>query len=150
MNARLLCLAGVAWLAWGTVWVAGSEKGETWLEVRSAHFIVVCNAGEKQAERVAEHFEMIRAVFRKAFPTLRVDPSSTIVILAVRNEQNFRQLYPKVWRGHGPLQQAGVFIRGPEKNYVLLRLDAAGENPYHTLYHEYTHLVVSQGSADAP
>jgi tetratricopeptide (TPR) repeat protein len=37
-----------------------------------------------------------------------------------------------------------LFLRGPEKNYVLLRLDAEGEHPYATVYHEYTHLLLSK------
>jgi hypothetical protein len=38
----------------------------------------------------------------------------------------------------------GLFLRGPEKNYVLLRLDAEGEHPYAVVYHEYTHLLLSK------
>lgn len=39
------------------------------------------------------------------------------------------------------MKLAGLFLRAPEKNYVLLRLDAEGEHPYATVYHEYTHLI---------
>src|SRR5579863_2224863 len=148
--ARLLLLLLLGFVPGACGIALAAEKPDVWLEVRSPRFIVVSNAGEKQAERVGEHFEMIRSVFRKAFPNLRVDPSSPIVILAVKNEQNFRELHPEAWMGKGPLIQAGVFIHGPERNYVLLRLDAEGDNPYHALYHEYTHLVVSQISADLP
>ena len=38
-------------------------------------------------------------------------------------------------------------MRAPDKNYVLLRLDAQGEHPYATVYHEYTHLLCS-GAAE--
>jgi tetratricopeptide (TPR) repeat protein len=38
---------------------------------------------------------------------------------------------------------AGIFVHGQEKNYVALRLDARGENPYHVVYHEYVHLLTS-------
>jgi tetratricopeptide (TPR) repeat protein len=33
-----------------------------------------------------------------------------------------------------------MFLSTQNKNYVLLRLDAEGEHPYDTIYHEYTHL----------
>ncbi len=35
-------------------------------------------------------------------------------------------------------------MRGPDKNYILLRLDADGEHPYAVVYHEYTHLLMSK------
>ena len=37
-------------------------KRENWVEVRSANFIVVSNAGEKQARKTAIRFEQIRAL----------------------------------------------------------------------------------------
>jgi len=35
-------------------------------------------------------------------------------------------------------------LRGADKNYVLMRLDAEGEHPYAVVYHEYTHLLLSK------
>ena len=35
----------------------------TWTEIKTSHFIVVSNASEHDTRRVAEQFEMIRAVF---------------------------------------------------------------------------------------
>src|SRR5947208_12060931 len=52
------------------------EKSERWLEGRSPHFVVVTNASEKQAQRVAERFERIHFVFQAAFPRMRVDPGA--------------------------------------------------------------------------
>ncbi|MFZ0886628.1 MAG: hypothetical protein WAN14_24715, partial [Candidatus Acidiferrales bacterium] len=45
--------------------VSGAKQ-ESWVEVRSANFIVVSNAGEKQARKTAIRFEQIRAVFRQS------------------------------------------------------------------------------------
>lgn len=126
------------------------EKPDRWLEVRSPHFIVAANGSEKQARRVADQFERMRAVFQKAFPGLRVDPAAPIVVLAVKDEKSFNALTPIAWQKKGQLKRAGLFLRGPEKNYVLLRLDAEGENPYHILYHEYTHLLVNQSMQGIP
>jgi hypothetical protein len=42
----------------------GAEQ--KWVEVRSPNFIVVSNAGEKEARKTAVHFEQIRAVFRRS------------------------------------------------------------------------------------
>lgn len=130
--------------------VAAREKPDRWLEVRSPHFIVAANGNEKQARQAADQFERIRAVFQKAFPGFRVDPAAPIVVLAVKDEKTFNALTPIEWQKKGQLKRSGMFLRGPEKNYVLLRLEAEGDNPYHVLYHEYTHLLVHEGLTAIP
>jgi len=120
-----------------------AEKGDTWVQVRSAHFTVVSNGGEKQARQAAEQFEQIRAVFLLAFPGMRVDPGQAIIILAVKNENTLKTLLPEFWERKGHMHPAGFFLPGHEKHYVALRLDATGDRPYHTLYHEYVHLLVN-------
>ena len=120
-----------------------ADKPETWTEVRSPHFVVVTVAGEKQGRQVAEQFEQIRAVFKSVFPGARIDPGQPIIILAVKDEKGLKALLPEFWETKGHTHPAGLFQRGPEKNYVALRLDVQGDNPYHVIYHEYFHLLES-------
>jgi len=117
------------------------DKPQNWLEGSSPHFIVVSNSGEKQVRHVAGQFERMRLVFHAAFPNLQVDPGSPIVVLAIKDEKDFRALEPQDYLGKGKLQLGGLFLRAPDKNYVLMRLDAGGEHPYAVVYHEYTHLL---------
>src|SRR5262245_59274437 len=58
---------------------------QAWVEVRSPHFIVVSNANEHAARRVAEQFEVIRAVFQEHFGSSSVD-DQPIMILAAKDE----------------------------------------------------------------
>ncbi|HEY6339758.1 MAG TPA: tetratricopeptide repeat protein, partial [Candidatus Sulfotelmatobacter sp.] len=44
----------------------------------------------------------------------------------------------------GQIKLGGLFLRTPDKNYVLMRLDAEGQHPYSVVYHEYTHLLLSK------
>jgi len=118
-------------------------KEDPWLEVRSPHFIVVSNSNAKQANHVAAEFERMRAVFHSRFPNARVDAASPIVVVAVRDKKGFQALEPQAYLAKGSLTLAGLFLRTPEKNYVLLRLDAEGDHPYATIYHEYTHFILS-------
>jgi Flp pilus assembly protein TadD len=113
-----------------------------WLEVRSAHFLVLTDSNEKQARHVAGQLERMRLVFHATFPKA-VDPAAPIVIIAVKNKREFQALEPAAYLAKGQLDLAGLFLRAPDKNYVLLRLDAQGEHPYATVYHEYTHLLLS-------
>jgi hypothetical protein len=57
-----------------------------WIEVRSAHFRVIGNAGEKRAREVAGDLERIRLVFRSALVNMPQDPGLPILAFAVRNE----------------------------------------------------------------
>ncbi len=111
-------------------------KEENWLEVRSPHFTVLSNSSEKQARHVADQFERMRFVFHTAFPQANVDPGTPIIVLAVKDKKDFQALEPEVYLGKGQIELAGLFLRAPDKNYVLLRLDAQGEHPYATVYHE--------------
>ena len=116
-------------------------KDDNWLEVRSPHFVVLSDAGERQARHVADEFERMRAVFQDRFPKSSIDPGAPIVVLAIRDEKGFRALEPEAYLGKGNLHLAGLFLRAPDKNYVLMRLGAPGEHPYSIVYHEYTHLL---------
>jgi tetratricopeptide (TPR) repeat protein len=118
------------------------DSKDVWVEVRSPHFVVASNAGEKQARHVAQQFEEIRGTFQTAFPKLRLDLGKPIIILAAKNENSLKVLLPGYWEQKGSVHPAGMYIPSEEKHYVALRLDTEGENPFHVLYHEYTHALV--------
>jgi Tfp pilus assembly protein PilF len=120
------------------------DKVENWVQVRSPHFIVATNSSEKQGRRIAGQFERMRSVFHALFPKLQIDPSSPIIVLAIKDEKDFRALEPEAYLAKGSLQLGGLFLRAPEKNYVLMRVEAEGDHPYSVVYHEYTHLLLSK------
>jgi tetratricopeptide (TPR) repeat protein len=122
------------------------DKPENWLEVRSQYFTVVTNANEKTGRRIAGQFERMRSVFRVVFPRLSTDTGSLTVVLAIKDEKGFRALEPQIYLAKGQLKLGGLFLRAPEKNYVLMRVDAEGEHPYSVIYHEYTHLLLGKAA----
>jgi len=126
------------------------DKPETWLQIRSQHFIVATNANEKAGRRIADQFERMRSVFHTVFPKLSIDTSSPLIVLAIKDEKDFRALEPVAFLAKGQLKLAGLFLRAPDKNYVLLRVDALGEHPYAVVYHEYTHLLLSKAAEWMP
>jgi tetratricopeptide (TPR) repeat protein len=132
------------------VTVLAGAKTDSWLEVRTPHFVVLSNSSEKQARHIADQFERMRFVFHRAFPDARVDPGVPIIVLAVKDKKDFQALEPESYLAKGQLNLAGLFLRAPDKNYVLLRLDAEGDHPYATVYHEYTHLVSSRAEEWLP
>jgi hypothetical protein len=129
---------------------AVAEKSQKWLEVKSPHFVVLTNGNEKNGRRVADQFERIRSVFHTAFPKMRVDPDSPIIVLATRDESSFRELESLDRRKKGALQLAGLFQRGEDKNFVVFRQDVSNRERNHIIYHEYTHLILSMNPAPVP
>ncbi|MBZ5667086.1 MAG: TonB family protein [Acidobacteriia bacterium] len=116
---------------------------DTWLEVHTPHFVVISNSKESDARRVTRQFERMRTVFRKVFPDANLDSSTPIVVLAVEDKRNLQALEPEIYRRQGQVNIAGLFLRAPEKNYVLVYQNAEGLHPFAPIYHEYTHFVLA-------
>ena len=53
----------------GAMSAPGRDAADHWFEVRSQHFVVLTDSNEKQARRVADQFERMRAVFHIMMPT---------------------------------------------------------------------------------
>ncbi|HET9307707.1 MAG TPA: tetratricopeptide repeat protein [Candidatus Sulfotelmatobacter sp.] len=130
--------------------VSARDKVENWSEVRSPHFVVATNSSEKQARRIADQFERMRSVFHVMFPKLQIDPDAPIIVIAIKDEKEFRGLEPEAYLAKGQLKLGGLFLRAADKNYVLMRVDAEGEHPYSVIYHEYTHLLLAKAAEWMP
>ena len=123
---------------------------DQWLEVRSPHFTVLTDSNEKQARHIVDQFERMRRMFHTLFPDVNVDPVQPIAVLAARNSKSFEALEPEAYLAAGQMKIGGLFMRTPDRNYVLLRLDAEQEHPFAAVYHEYTHLQFSNDGAWMP
>ena len=110
------------------------------VQVTSEHFSVVTDAGEKNARHVLDNLERMRWVFQTLFPKSKVDAGPPMLVLAMKNKKGFEALLPAEDLGKNHLELAGLFLSGQNQDYILLRMDAEGEHPYATVYHEYTHL----------
>ena len=121
-------------------------RDTNWIEVHSPHFIVMTDSNAKQATHLADQFERMRAVLHTLFPNAKVDAPAPILVLALKDQNRFKAVEPAESLGKGKLGIAGYFLQGPEKNYILLRLDTQEEHPFATVYHEYTHFAFSGAS----
>lgn len=115
-----------------------AEKHDKWFEARSPNFIVVCNAGDKQARKTAIQFEQIRSIFRNNLSVASNHPTPVITIVAAKDEGSMRDLLPEYWvKGHA--HPAGIFFGAMNQLEIAVQLDAPGANPYSGIYHEYYH-----------
>jgi len=119
---------------------SSATKSPTWVEVRSPNFVVVSNAGEKQARNTALQFELIRAVFRQSVKGASAHPNPTVTVLAVKDAASMRALLPEYWTNGRP-HPAGAFVSHLNQFFAVIDLSARGPNPYRTLYHEYYHAI---------
>src|ERR1700722_752909 len=126
------------------------DSADHWFEVHSQHFVVLTDTNEKQARHIASQFERMRSVFHLMMPTASDSAGSPIIVLALEDKKSFQSLEPEAYLAKGQLDLAGYFMRAPDKNYILLRLDAQGEHPYATVYHEYTHYMLRDASEWIP
>jgi tetratricopeptide (TPR) repeat protein len=134
MFKKLCCLVFLA------VCSRATASTDQWIEIRSPHFTLISDAGEKQARRTLDQFERMRWLFQTLFPKFNVDPAEPLIVVAAKNQKSFQGLEPKEYLAKGSMQLAGYFLKSPDKNYVLVRLDATFEHPFAQIYHEYTHL----------
>jgi tetratricopeptide (TPR) repeat protein len=139
----------LAWMAafilsWSG-WLVAQDK--PWLEIRSPHFRVITNGGDHDARHVARAFEEMRAVFASQFPGFALDGTAQFLVLAPRDEETFKMLEPQMFKAGVGAQIAGQFIKGWERNYAVVRLDAVNSerrNPdtFSVVYHEYVHTLL--------
>jgi TonB family protein len=140
MSTRLtLCLCLAVSLA-----AKAAERTDEWLQVTSPHFLVISNSGDPEARRTARQFERMRAAFQKIFPDANLDTPVPITVIAVADKENLRALEPPAYLGNGKITLAGLFVRAPEKTFILVHTDSPGLHPYAAVYHEYTHFVMSR------
>lgn len=119
---------------------AGAQT-DAWLEVTTPHFRVISNSTEKDARRAALQFERMSSVFARVLPEANIDTATPIVVLALQDMRNLEALEPAVYLTKGQNRLMGLFLHVPEKNYVLILLNAPGQHPYAPIYHEYAHFV---------
>lgn len=122
---------------------------QPWTEVKSPHFLVVTNGSEKQARGLAEKFEQIRSVFELTL-RFRVESGKPFVVMAFKDEKSTRAAFPEYWEKRGRSRPAGMFLPGAAKTYAVVRLDVEGDNPFHVVIHEYTHMVLNLNFRSLP
>ena len=125
--------------------VAGASAGAPeWAEVKSPHFSVITDAGEKRGREVALRFEQMRSVFGTLMTRGKVNIPVPLQIVAFRNTKELRQVAP-LWKGK-PTELSGLFVGGQDRGFIML--DMSVENPWQVVFHEYGHQLMSGNSPD--
>jgi tetratricopeptide (TPR) repeat protein len=119
-----------------------------WLEVKSPHFTVITNAGEKQGRRTAWQFEQIRSALVNLWPWAKIDSGRPFVVFAARDEATLKTLGPQYWEGK-QFRPVSFGSQGRDRHFLALRTDIEepdehGANPYQSAYWSYTSAVFTR------
>jgi TPR repeat protein len=125
----------------------GSAATSSWVEVKSPHFTVISDAGEKRARFVASQFELIRSALNRVWPGATTDLGEEVLVYAARDEKSMRELVPESFKGRGAIRPSSMFTSSAFGHFIAMRADinpdSQGQiNPYITSYWSYVSLVV--------
>ncbi len=151
VKCALLIVCGCAVL--GT---PGRAADRQWIEVKSAHFTVASDDGERVARDLAWQFEQVREVIHQICPWAPSEVPKPYLVLAVRDENGMKALLPQFWsRLDGP-RYSSYSMNANDRVYVAMRADVLGENtqvtnPYQPAFWSYASVAIHAGlSRDLP
>ncbi len=127
---------------------SASTGKETWLSVRSKHFLLVGNASETDIRKVGVRLEQFRDVFSRIFTRSKANSAIPITVIVFKNDGAFRP-YKPLYQGK-PATVSGYFQPGEDVNYILLTSEFRETNPYAVIFHEYVHALTSDNSRPLP
>jgi tetratricopeptide (TPR) repeat protein len=113
-------------------------SAQEWVEVKSPHFSVFTDGGDKRGREVAERFEQMRAAFGLLFQKMKVNIPVPLQIIAFRRTKELRE-YAPLWKGK-PVEVAGFFLPGEDRNFIAI--DLSSDN-WAVVFHEYAHLLIN-------
>ena len=129
------------------VWITSGEANAEWTRLRSANFTFVGDASERQIRRVAQQLEQFREVMMRALPPSGASSPAPIVVIVFANDRSFEPFKPR-FQGR-TVEVAGFFQGGQDVNFIAVNGDL-GADAVRTVFHEYSHFLVSSTLRLAP
>src|SRR5260370_34035948 len=95
-RSRLISISVISPILLGffLLMTASAAEQSPWLEIHSAHFTVITDAGDKKGREVALRFEQMRAVFATLLMKERLNETVPLTILAFKNDKSYYQVAP--------------------------------------------------------
>ena len=124
-----------------------SDAAADWTRLQSANFTFIGDASERDIRRVARQLEQFREVMLRALPPRPGSSPAQIVVLVFANNRSFNPFKPR-FQGR-TVEVAGFFRGGADMNHIAIN-GALGDAAVRTVFHEYSHLLVSSALDVAP
>ena len=115
----------------------GFAKDEPkWIEVHTAHFSVITDAGDKRGREVALRMEQMRAVFAQLIMKDKLKMSVPITVIALKSDKQYGLVAP-VKQNMAP----GFYVPGWDRIYIVLNLFEI--DPWQTVAHPLSHYFLN-------
>ena len=115
-----------------------AKQSNPWLQINSAHFTVVTDAGERKGREIALRFEQIRGEFADLLSRDHLHQSVPLTIFAFGDDRWFYQAAP-LEHGH-PLEAPAFVLAGDDQDFIVL--NAAEENSWRAAAHDYVLILL--------
>lgn len=112
---------------------------ERWIELRTANFRFVSNAGPSTTRRVARDLEELRAVIVRLGRLERRSELPTSIYL-FKSQRSFAPFKTR-WDGR-PAPISGYFLSRPEGSFIALAADSRDASAI--VFHEYVHALAAE------
>jgi len=116
--------------------LAFAKDEPKWIEVHSAHFSVITDAGEKRGREVALRMEQMRAVFGQLILKDKLKMSVPITVIALKSDKQYALVAPAKQS-----TAAGFYVPGSDRVYIVLNLFEA--DPWHAVAHSLAHYLLN-------
>jgi tetratricopeptide (TPR) repeat protein len=117
---------------------------DSWVSVRSKHLLVIGNGSEKEIRQVTARLEQFREVVSTLLAKPGSDSAIPTTVIVFKDDASY-----------GPFKvsenNSGYFQPGQDVNYITLSTESHGDrDPFSTIFHEYTHLLVNDTFGKTP
>ncbi len=119
--------------------VPAQAAGPHWIRVSSSHFSVLTDADERKGREILVRFEQMRSVFAQLLMKTRLSMPEPLEIIALSSDGDYAKVAPL--RQGQPIAEAGFFVPGEDRNYVVLNLFE--DQSWRAVSHEFAHLFLN-------
>ena len=127
-----------------------SKLSRDWKRFSAVGLEVIGNAREGDLRTAARNIAGFRTTLQILMPGLRLSAPEPTTLVVFRDHPSFTEFAPRDRRGKRQLNIGGYFSDAPDRKYLVLPVFGDRRVTYETVFHEYTHYVVSRNFRDVP
>lgn len=146
MSRLRLVRVAIAWCL--LLAAAEAAAAPVWRRVVTPHFVVVGEVGERQLRDVARRLEEFSSVVGRMLPNARIAPPAPATVVVFASRASFLPFTPRV--DGTPRQDLGGYFQPGRDRHVIALVNEAAEEAYRIVFHELTHLIVSNTAPNVP
>ena len=115
---------------------AKAKDEPKWIEVHTAHFSVITDAGEKRGREVALRMEQMRAIFGQLLLKKKLTMSVPITVISLKSDKQYGTVAPAKQSMAG-----GFYVPGADRVYIVLNLFET--DPWRAVAHPLAHYFLN-------